>query len=145
MTSVKRIISLKMGNMQTTVEKDGDGYLAKVKDQPNLFHLLTQRRKLFKNWKMLLKWLWTIILNKLMQNVSLGMSWLHYKNNMPFKYREIERNLKKWDLKLFVKRFSCNFLKWKGHLSGTKARLKWYISRSGTSVVKNSVNDKRGI
>ena len=26
-----------MGNMQTTIEKDGDGYLAKVKDQPNLF------------------------------------------------------------------------------------------------------------
>ena len=26
-----------MGNMQTTIEKDGDGYLAKVKDQPSLF------------------------------------------------------------------------------------------------------------
>ena len=26
-----------MGNMQTTIEKDGDGYLAKVKGQPNLF------------------------------------------------------------------------------------------------------------
>jgi len=26
-----------MDNMQTTIEKDGDGYLAKVKDQPNLF------------------------------------------------------------------------------------------------------------
>ena len=26
-----------MGNMQTTIEKDGDGYLAKVKDQPNTF------------------------------------------------------------------------------------------------------------
>ena len=37
MTSVKRINSLKMGNMQTTIEKDGDGYLAKVKDQPNVF------------------------------------------------------------------------------------------------------------
>ena len=35
--------------MQTTVEKDGDGYLAKVKDQPNLFAFVTQRRKLFKN------------------------------------------------------------------------------------------------
>jgi hypothetical protein len=41
--------------MQTTIEKDGDGYLAKVKDQTNLFVLHTQRRKLFKNWKMLLK------------------------------------------------------------------------------------------
>ena len=26
-----------MGNIQTTIEKDGDGYLAKVNDQPNLF------------------------------------------------------------------------------------------------------------
>ena len=26
-----------MGNMYTTVEKDVDGYLAKVKDHPNLF------------------------------------------------------------------------------------------------------------
>ena len=26
-----------MDNMQTTIEKDGNGYLAKVKDQPNLF------------------------------------------------------------------------------------------------------------
>ena len=26
-----------MGNIQTTIEKDGDGYMAKVNDQPNLF------------------------------------------------------------------------------------------------------------
>ena len=28
---------MKLGNVQTTIEKEGVGYLAKVKDQPNLF------------------------------------------------------------------------------------------------------------
>ena len=38
-----------MGNMQTIIEKDGDSYLAKVKDQPIFLPLLIQRMMLSKN------------------------------------------------------------------------------------------------
>ena len=33
----------------------------------------------------------------------------NYKHNIPFKYRKIERNLKKWDFKLFVKKILMLF------------------------------------
>jgi len=59
---------------------------------------------------------------------------------MLFKYREIERNLKKMGFQVVRQKGS--------HVIFSNGRHTFpvpNISRSGTSVVKNSVNDKRGI
>ena len=61
--------------MQTTIEKDGDGQLAKVKDQPNIFAFAYSEKEAVQELKNVVEMIMDyIILNKLMQNVSLGMS-----------------------------------------------------------------------